>query len=111
LWTKEFLGVIFAVAIVSMLALNRLPLVAIVRSRWREPFFVGWSIGDVLLIAAAVAADGGVNSPLTLSYLFPLLFASLSYPSARPPWSTRRRSRATRWSGWSSRPSRIPHAC
>jgi diguanylate cyclase (GGDEF)-like protein len=77
---RAFLAGLFAVTVVSMLALNRLPLVAIVRSRWREPFFVGWSIGDLLLIAVAVAADGGVNSPLTLTYLFPLLFASLSYP-------------------------------
>jgi diguanylate cyclase (GGDEF)-like protein len=77
---RAFLGTMFGVAVVSMLVLNRLPLLAIVRSRWREPFFVGWSIGDLLLIAAAVAADGGVDSPLTLVYLFPLLFASLSYP-------------------------------
>ena len=50
------------------------------RTRWREPFFVGWSVADIALIAIAVAADGGVASPLTLIYLFPLLFASLSYP-------------------------------
>jgi diguanylate cyclase (GGDEF)-like protein len=77
---RSFLGALTVIAVLSMLVLNRLPLVAIVRGRWGEVFFVSWSIGDVLLIAAAVAADGGVNSPLTLSYLFPLLFASLSYP-------------------------------
>src|SRR4051794_38370693 len=67
-----------------MIALDRLPLERIVRSRWREPFFVGWSIADLALIAAVVAADGGVASPLVLVYLFPLLYASLSYPL----WST-----------------------
>jgi diguanylate cyclase (GGDEF)-like protein len=52
----------------------------IVRTRWREVFFVGWSLADLGLIAVVVALDGGVTSPLTLVYLFPLLFSSLSYP-------------------------------
>src|SRR4051812_8589698 len=66
----------------SMLVLARLPMDRIVRPRWREVFFVGWSLGDLALIASIVALDGGVTSPLTLAYLFPLLFSSLSYPPA-----------------------------
>jgi diguanylate cyclase (GGDEF)-like protein len=68
------------VASISMIVLNRLPLDRIVRTRWREVFFVGWSLSDIALIAVVVALDGGVRSPLTLAYLFPLLFTSLSYP-------------------------------
>jgi diguanylate cyclase (GGDEF)-like protein len=77
---RAFLAALFAVGVASQLVLARLPLDRVVRTRWREPFFVAWSVGDIALIAVAVAADGGVTSPLTLVYLFPLLFASLSYP-------------------------------
>jgi diguanylate cyclase (GGDEF)-like protein len=52
----------------------------IVVSRWREPLFVGWTAGVIALVAAIVTADGGLDSPTTLMYLFPLLFASLTYP-------------------------------
>ena len=37
----------------------QLPAAAIVRSRWREPFFLAWTAADVALIALVVAADGG----------------------------------------------------
>lgn len=77
---RAFMAVLFGVGVVSAFALGRMPMERIVASRWREPFFVGWSVGVIALIAAIVAADGGVNSPATLIYLFPLLFASLSYP-------------------------------
>jgi diguanylate cyclase (GGDEF)-like protein len=77
---RAFMAVLFGSGAVSAFALARMPMDRIVASRWREPFFVGWSVGIIVLIAAIVTADGGVNSPTTLIYLFPLLFASLSYP-------------------------------
>jgi diguanylate cyclase (GGDEF)-like protein len=83
---RLFIGALFAVGVLSQLVLARLPVDRIVRSRWRETFFVGWSVADLLLIAAVVAADGGVTSPLTLVYLFPLLFSSLSYPLGSIVW-------------------------
>ncbi|MDA0183710.1 GGDEF domain-containing protein [Solirubrobacter phytolaccae] len=77
---RVFMALMFAVGAVSAFVLGRLPMERIVTSRWRELFFVGWNVGTIVLIATVVAADGGVNSPTTLIYLFPLLFASLSYP-------------------------------
>lgn len=78
---RALMALLFGSGAVSAFALARLPLDRIVASRWRESFFVGWSVGVIVLIAAIVTADGGVDSPTTLIYLFPLLFASLSYPA------------------------------
>jgi diguanylate cyclase (GGDEF)-like protein len=58
----------------------RLPAAAIVRSRWREVFFLTWTAADVALIALIVVADGGDTSPLRATFFLPLIFAALSYP-------------------------------
>jgi len=52
----------------------------VVRSRWREHFFVGWSILDIAFVALIETLDGGAGSPVTLIYFLPLVFAALSYP-------------------------------
>jgi diguanylate cyclase (GGDEF)-like protein len=57
-----------------------LPTERIIRSRWREPFFVAWSLLDLALIGALVATDGTVNSPLALTLFVPVVFAAMSYP-------------------------------
>src|SRR4051812_19596610 len=57
-----------------------LPAAAIMRSRWREPFFLAWTTIDVVLIALVVASDGGDWSTLRATFFLPLFFASLSYP-------------------------------
>ena len=44
----------------------------------RELLLAGWSLGTVALYGAAVAADGGAHSPLSLLMLVPLAFAALS---------------------------------
>ena len=54
----------------------------VVRSRWREPFFLLWSITQIALTAVVVAADGGSTSPLALLFFIPVIFAALSYPLA-----------------------------
>src|SRR5690349_19979959 len=57
---------IFGIVALSTLALSRLPMERIVASdRWREPFFVSWSVSVIALIATAVAPDGGTTSPST----------------------------------------------
>jgi diguanylate cyclase (GGDEF)-like protein len=84
-WSQPHRGLItalFVTGAVSMWILGRLPMGRIVRSRRRELFFVSWSVMDLVLIAVAVAADGGVTSPLALMFFFPLVFTSLSYPPA-----------------------------
>jgi diguanylate cyclase (GGDEF)-like protein len=70
------------VSIASVPAILVLPGERIIRSRWREPFFVGWSFAIVAIIAAAAAADGGEDSPYVFLLVLPLIFAALSYPVA-----------------------------
>jgi diguanylate cyclase (GGDEF)-like protein len=52
----------------------------VVRSRWREVLFLGWSVGTVALAGALMASDGGAHSPLALLFFLPIAFAALSYP-------------------------------
>ena len=56
------------------------PIERIVRSHWCDPFFLGWSLLQVVVIAVAVTLDGGAESPLALLFFLPLLYAALSYP-------------------------------
>jgi diguanylate cyclase (GGDEF)-like protein len=76
------------VAIIALFALfaawGATPLVLgaerMVRSRWREPLFVAWSLGWISLVAAIVVLDGGPDSQLSLLFFVPVVFAGLSYP-------------------------------
>lgn len=72
--------VLLAGALASTYVIFRLPAAAIVRSRWREPFFLAWTVADLALIATIVSADGGSHSVLGAIFFLPLIFASLSYP-------------------------------
>jgi len=72
--------VLLGVAVFGAYVLSRMPAPAIVRSRWREPFFLAWTTADVALIALVVGSDGGDWSPLRATFFLPLIFAALSYP-------------------------------
>jgi diguanylate cyclase (GGDEF)-like protein len=67
-------------ALVSGLAIGLLDAEKIIRSRWREPFFLSWSLIDIAFIATLEALDGGARSPLAAVYFLTLIFAALSYP-------------------------------
>ena len=78
---REWIAAISVLALLSVPAIKALPLERIVRNDvWREPFFVAWSVADVLFIVACSALDGGTRSPYTLFLVLPFLFAALSYP-------------------------------
>ena len=77
---RTTLVALLAVAVFGAYVLSRTPVPAIVRSRWREPFFLAWTAADVVLIALVVASDGGDWSPLRATFFLPLFFAALSYP-------------------------------
>src|SRR6478752_3000026 len=68
------------VVVLGGYVISRLPASALVRSRWREPFFLAWTALDFGLIALVVASDGGDWSPLRATFFLPLFFAALSYP-------------------------------
>jgi diguanylate cyclase (GGDEF)-like protein len=77
---RELMAGLFAAMGVAGLGLSMLPGERIVRGRLREPVFLGWSLFSIGITAGVVAADGGVDSPLTVLFLLPVVFAALSYP-------------------------------
>ena len=77
---RDALLALMGVALASAWAVARLPVERLVRGRWCEPFFVGWSATVIALVAVASAADGGARSPLTVLFFLPLVYAALSYP-------------------------------
>jgi diguanylate cyclase (GGDEF)-like protein len=72
--------ILLLAAIGSGLVVGTLDAERIVRSRWREPFFLCWSVLDIAFIGALEAFDGGARSPISGIYFLPLVFAALSYP-------------------------------
>ncbi len=76
------LSVLFALAVLSSVLIQRLPRQRIVRSRLREPFFLAWSLLDFAMLVIGTFADGGTASPLVLVFFIPVVFSSMSYPLA-----------------------------
>jgi len=81
---RAILTALFGTGIASAITIATLPAERLVRSRWREAFFLTWSALDIALIAGVMAADGGQRSPYTFLLVLPTIFAALSYPL----WST-----------------------
>jgi diguanylate cyclase (GGDEF)-like protein/putative nucleotidyltransferase with HDIG domain len=52
----------------------------IVAGRWREAFFLSWTLANVASLLLLGAIDPTNPSPLTLPLLMPMLFAGMSYP-------------------------------
>jgi diguanylate cyclase (GGDEF)-like protein len=77
---RTLLTVLCGVAIVSALIVSQLPRERIVRSRFREVFFLGWSLLDLALIVTSALEDGGTGSPTALAFFVPVVFAAMSYP-------------------------------
>ncbi len=77
---RDAILALLGIAVFGGYLMSRLPAPAIVRSRWREPFFLAWTAADFVLIALVVASDGGDWSPLRATFFLPLFFAALSYP-------------------------------
>jgi diguanylate cyclase (GGDEF)-like protein len=72
----------FAAAAVCAAIVSCLPRERIVRSRYREVFFLAWSMLDLALILLETLEDGGTSSPLALVLFLPVVFAAMSYPLA-----------------------------
>jgi diguanylate cyclase (GGDEF)-like protein len=77
---RTLMVILLLAAIASALAIGTLDAERIVRSSWREPFFLAWSVLDIAFIATLEALDGGARSPIVGIYFLPLVFAALSYP-------------------------------
>src|SRR4030088_1735686 len=70
----------FGLGMLGGLVAAQLPRERIVRGRYREIFFFGWSLLDLALIVVATWADGGTGSPLALIFFSPVVFSAMSYP-------------------------------
>jgi diguanylate cyclase (GGDEF)-like protein len=82
-WSEPHRGpmtVLLILAAVTGVAVGLLPYERIVRSRWREHFFMTWSLANVAFITVLAALSGGTRSPLTLVYFLTMVFSALSYP-------------------------------
>lgn len=77
---RVLLSALLGGAILGALVASRLPRERIVRSRYRELFFVSWSMLDLVIIGVATVADGGTGSPIALTFFLPVVFSALSYP-------------------------------
>jgi diguanylate cyclase (GGDEF)-like protein len=74
--------VLVCIAVASAFVVSRLPAEQIVRGRYREAFFLTWSLLDIALICTLAYLDVGITSPATLMLFLTLVFAALSYPLA-----------------------------
>jgi diguanylate cyclase (GGDEF)-like protein len=79
---RALIALIFGAGIAGAAVVSQLPRERIVRSRYRELFFLGWSMLDLALIFIATRVDGGTASPLALIFFLPVLFSAMSYPFA-----------------------------
>jgi diguanylate cyclase (GGDEF)-like protein len=82
-WQRPHRGLIlglFGAGFAGAVIVSLLPREKIVRSRFRELFFFGWSLLDLTLIVLVTQADGGTGSPLALTFFIPVVFAAMSYP-------------------------------
>ena len=77
---RTAIAALFGAGFVTAAIVSRLPRERIVRSRYRENFFLAWSLLDLSLIVLGVFADGGTGSPLSLIFFIPVVFAAMSYP-------------------------------
>jgi diguanylate cyclase (GGDEF)-like protein len=77
---REILTVLIACALAGAFVVSRLPADKIVRSRYREAFFLSWSLLDISIIVVLAYFDGGVTSPIALALFLTQVFAALSYP-------------------------------
>jgi diguanylate cyclase (GGDEF)-like protein len=74
------LAAILTLAVVAALAMMLLPWERIVRSKWREPAFLAWSLSNVVTITVFGIINNEPNSALSLLFFVPIVFVSTSYP-------------------------------
>jgi diguanylate cyclase (GGDEF)-like protein len=77
---RQLIASVFGVWAVVGLLFVLIPHERVVRSRWREPFFLLWSVTQIAFTTVVVSVDGGSTSPLALLFFVPVVFAALSYP-------------------------------
>lgn len=82
-WQRPHRGGMVAMCVCAAVAtaiIAAVPHERIVLSRWREPFFLSWSLSLIAFITIAAGLDAGVRSPVVLMLFLTLVYAALSYP-------------------------------
>ena len=82
-WDRPHRGGLLAMvagAALTTVIIAMLPRERIVEGRYRELFFLSWSLSLILFITVAAALDTGVRSPIVLLLFLTLVYAALSYP-------------------------------
>ena len=82
-WSRPHRGgmtVMVLGAALTTLLIACLPRERVVASRWREGFFLAWTLSLIAFIAAAADLDVGTRSPIVLTLFLTLVYAALSYP-------------------------------
>src|SRR3954470_22744975 len=74
------LASVLFVASVGAAVIGLLPWDRIVRSRWREPAFLAWSLSNVATITVFGFINNSPNSALSLLFFVPVVFVSTTYP-------------------------------
>jgi diguanylate cyclase (GGDEF)-like protein len=74
------LASVLALAVLGAAGMGLLPWERIVRSRYREPAFLAWSLSNVATIAAFGLIDHTPNSAMSLMFFIPVVFVSTTYP-------------------------------
>ncbi len=77
---RDVIATMFGAGAVGALLIQVLPVERLLRTRFRDAFFMTWSVVDIALIAVAVACDEGATSPLTYVFFLPMVFAAVFYP-------------------------------
>jgi hypothetical protein len=77
---RPLAAALVAVGVASAVLVGLLPTDAITRGRWREPFFLAWSLLEVGLILALLVLEGEGTSPVAALLFVPMVFAAVSYP-------------------------------
>jgi diguanylate cyclase (GGDEF)-like protein len=78
--SRTALALLFGTGMVAGAIVAQLPRERIVRSSYREPFFLAWSLLDLVLLALGALVDGGTGSPVALIFFIPVVFSAMSYP-------------------------------
>ncbi len=82
-WQRPHRGGMVAMCVCAAVAtaiIAAVPHERIALSRWREPFFLSWSVSLIAFITIAAGLDAGVRSPVVLMLFLTLVYAALSYP-------------------------------
>lgn len=74
------IAALIGLTVVASITVSRAPLDGILRSRWREPFFLGYSATLTGCVTTAILVDGASASPMMPLLFLPLVYAAVSYP-------------------------------